>query len=131
MPGGWSSQPAVTVATSSQDHSEFSMGAAATMAHEIGHSLGLSHDPHGCCAEAAVEQGGCVMAAATGYPRGAVVRGCGDAGMRGCGGGAAGRDLGLPLLTFCGRNGYPCFFCEIGMMVTVPALKQAKWVPVM
>ncbi|XP_029450603.1 LOW QUALITY PROTEIN: disintegrin and metalloproteinase domain-containing protein 33-like [Rhinatrema bivittatum] len=52
----------------SMDHSEVPIGAAATMAHEIGHNFGMSHDNEGCCVEATPEQGGCVMAAATGHP---------------------------------------------------------------
>nr|XP_015199305.1 PREDICTED: disintegrin and metalloproteinase domain-containing protein 33-like [Lepisosteus oculatus] len=58
------------------DHSDLPIGAAATMAHEIGHNFGMSHDNDGCCVEATPEQGGCVMAAATGHPFPRVFSGC-------------------------------------------------------
>uniref|UniRef100_A0A3B4ER13 ADAM metallopeptidase domain 19b n=1 Tax=Pundamilia nyererei TaxID=303518 RepID=A0A3B4ER13_9CICH len=48
------------------DHSDLLVGVAATMAHEMGHNFGMSHDIPGCCQQA--EDGGCIMAAATGDP---------------------------------------------------------------
>ncbi|XP_072923982.1 disintegrin and metalloproteinase domain-containing protein 19 [Hemitrygon akajei] len=49
------------------DHSDSAVGVAATMAHEMGHNFGMSHDSDGCCS-ARPEDGGCIMAAATGDP---------------------------------------------------------------
>nr|XP_033783215.1 disintegrin and metalloproteinase domain-containing protein 19 [Geotrypetes seraphini] len=49
------------------DHSNNAIGIAATMAHEMGHNFGMSHDSAGCCT-ASPEDGGCIMAAATGHP---------------------------------------------------------------
>ncbi|KAJ8014892.1 hypothetical protein DPEC_G00020500 [Dallia pectoralis] len=49
------------------DHSESAVGVAATMAHEMGHNFGMSHDSSGCC-HANSDDGGCIMAAATGHP---------------------------------------------------------------
>ncbi|XP_035185847.1 disintegrin and metalloproteinase domain-containing protein 8 isoform X4 [Oxyura jamaicensis] len=48
-----------------QDHSMDPIGAASTMAHEMGHNLGMSHDEDiaGCHCPVIKDQGGCVMAA--------------------------------------------------------------------
>ncbi|XP_056295914.1 disintegrin and metalloproteinase domain-containing protein 19 [Pseudoliparis swirei] len=57
------------------DHSESAVGVAATMAHEMGHNFGMSHDAAGCC-KAEADDGGCIMAAATGHPFPRVFNGC-------------------------------------------------------
>ncbi|XP_054453077.1 disintegrin and metalloproteinase domain-containing protein 19 [Anoplopoma fimbria] len=58
-----------------RDHSESAVGVAATMAHEMGHNFGMSHDSTGCC-QAKAEDGGCIMAAATGHPFPSVFNDC-------------------------------------------------------
>ncbi|XP_042275574.1 disintegrin and metalloproteinase domain-containing protein 19 isoform X1 [Thunnus maccoyii] len=57
------------------DHSESAVGVAATMAHEMGHNFGMSHDITGCC-QARADDGGCIMAAATGHPFPRVFNAC-------------------------------------------------------
>ncbi|XP_056456107.1 disintegrin and metalloproteinase domain-containing protein 19 [Gadus chalcogrammus] len=57
------------------DHAKSAVGVAATMAHEMGHNFGMSHDGAGCC-QARPEDGGCIMAAATGDPFPRVFNGC-------------------------------------------------------
>ncbi|KAG7464785.1 hypothetical protein MATL_G00169320 [Megalops atlanticus] len=49
------------------DHSDSAVGVAATMAHEMGHNFGMNHDSAGCCLTKP-DDGGCIMAAATGHP---------------------------------------------------------------
>lgn len=57
------------------DHSESAVGVAATMAHEMGHNFGMSHDSSGCC-QTKADDGGCIMAAATGHPFPRVFNAC-------------------------------------------------------
>ncbi|XP_044133848.1 disintegrin and metalloproteinase domain-containing protein 19 isoform X1 [Bufo gargarizans] len=57
------------------DHSDNAIGVAATMAHEMGHNFGMSHDAAGCCT-AKPDDGGCIMAAATGHPFPKVFNAC-------------------------------------------------------
>ncbi|XP_043844578.1 disintegrin and metalloproteinase domain-containing protein 12 [Dromiciops gliroides] len=52
------------------DHSESPLGAAVTLAHELGHNLGMNHDTleRGCHCQAMTDKGGCIMNPSTGYP---------------------------------------------------------------
>uniref|UniRef100_A0A8C3XXU8 ADAM metallopeptidase domain 8 n=1 Tax=Catharus ustulatus TaxID=91951 RepID=A0A8C3XXU8_CATUS len=56
-----------------QDHSTNPIGAASTLAHEMGHNLGMSHDEEvaGCRCPVPKADGGCVMAGSVGlvYPK--------------------------------------------------------------
>ncbi|XP_059930065.1 disintegrin and metalloproteinase domain-containing protein 8-like [Gadus macrocephalus] len=45
-----------------EDHNDNAIGVATTLAHEMGHNLGLSHDAPGCVCRSSQPQSGCIKA---------------------------------------------------------------------
>ncbi|XP_042289065.1 disintegrin and metalloproteinase domain-containing protein 8a [Thunnus maccoyii] len=53
-----------------EDHNSNAIGVASTVAHEMGHNLGLSHDTENCVCGSSISKKGCIMAESVGnvYP---------------------------------------------------------------
>lgn len=49
-----------------QDHNTNPIGVASTIAHEMGHNLGLSHDTDNCFCGSLLSKKGCIMAESVG-----------------------------------------------------------------
>ncbi|CAL8292623.1 unnamed protein product [Boreogadus saida] len=51
-----------TARSGAADHTDNAIGVATTLAHEMGHNLGLSHDAPGCVCRSSQPQSGCIKA---------------------------------------------------------------------